>query len=352
LSLIDFQPSHILIIRLSAIGDIIMSSALIPTLADAYPQARITWLTQEINAGLLQDNPRLSQVIIWPRQRWRQLRRERRYLQWCREFRGLALELRRQRFDLVLDLQGLLKSAMWAWLSGCKTRIGLGSREGSQWLMTQTLDTRTETPRIGGEYLKLARALGLNPEPFDMDIQPSAEIRQQAQALLAEVGVAGHFAVFCPFTTRPQKHWFEERWADLARRLAAERGLQTVVLGGPADSASAERIAAHAPGVVNLAGRTSLIQCAALIEQAGLLVGVDTGLTHLGIAMRTPTLALFGSTRPYLDTGFARAKVLYEALPCSPCKRHPSCDGRFDCMKSHTAETILAEATTLLETKL
>jgi len=352
LSLIDFLPSNILIIRLSAIGDIIMSSALIPALADAYPQARITWLTEEGNAGLLQDNPRLSQVIIWPRHRWRQLRRERRYLQWLREFRALAVELRRQRFDLVLDLQGLLKSAMWAWLSGGKTRIGLGSREGSQWLMTKTLDTRTETPRIGGEYLKLARALGLNPESFDMDIQPSAQTRQQAQALLAEAGVAGNFAVFCPFTTRPQKHWFEERWAELARRLAAEQGLQTVVLGGPADSASAERIATNAPGLVSLAGRTSLIQCAALIEQASLLVGVDTGLTHLGIAMRTPTLALFGSTRPYLDTGFAHAKVLYEALPCSPCKRHPSCGGRFDCMKSHTAETILAEAITLLETKL
>jgi heptosyltransferase-1 len=102
--------------------------------------------------------------------------------------------------------------------------------------------------------------------------------------------------------------------------------------------------------LVSLAGRTSLVQCAAIIDKAELLVGVDTGLTHLGIAMRTPTLALFGSTRPYLDTGFARAKVLYAALPCSPCKRRPTCDGRFDCMRQHTVDNILAETTTLLET--
>jgi heptosyltransferase-1 len=278
------------------------------------------------------------------------LRREGRWLEWLREFRALARELRLARFDLVLDLQGLLKSGVWAWLSGAKTRIGLGSREGSQWLMTATLDTRTETPRIGGEYLKLARALGLSPARFDMDIQPAAETRRRAAGLLAAAGVTGAFAVLCPFTTRPQKHWFEARWADLARRLAEERGWRVVLLGGPGDRAGAERIAAAAPGLVNLAGRTSLAECAAIIAQAGLLVGVDTGLTHLGTAMGTPTLALFGSTRPYLDPAAARSKVLYEALPCSPCKRHPTCDGQFDCMKQHTVEKILAEAKTILET--
>ena len=350
--LIDRQPHSILVIRLSAIGDIIMASALLPALAEAWPQARLAWLTEEVNADLLRDNPRLDTLIIWPRRRWRQLRQQRRYLQLFGEFRALLKELRQARFDLVLDLQGLLKSGVWAWLSGGKTRIGLGSREGSQWLMTETLDTRTETPRIGGEYLKLARALGLAPARFNMDIQPSAETRRQARALLAQAGVDGAFAVLAPFTTRPQKHWFEERWAALARRLAEERGWHVVILGGPADRPGAERIAADAPGLVDLAGRTSLGQCAAIIAQAALLVGVDTGLTHLGTAMGTPTLALFGSTRPYLDTATARSKVLYEALPCSPCKRHPSCDGQFDCMKRHTVETILAAATTILETDI
>lgn len=348
MSLIDFSPRRILIIRLSAIGDIIMASALIRALADAYPEARLVWLAEDGNADLLQHHPRLDTLLIWPRRRWRQLRREGHYGQWLKELWALVAELRRHRFDLVLDLQGLLKSAVWAWLSGGKTRIGLGSREGSQWLMTQTLDTRTETPRIGGEYLKLARALGLAPARFDMDIQPDAETRRQADGLLAGHGLDGDFALLCPFTTRPQKHWFEERWAELARQLQA-RGVRVVLLGGPGDAEGAGRIAAAAPGLVNLAGQTRLIQCAALIARAKLLVGVDTGLTHLGIAMGAPTLALFGSTRPYLDTATPRAKVLYHALPCSPCKRHPSCAGRFDCMRQHTVENILAEANLLLE---
>ena len=348
--LIDFRPKNILIIRLSAIGDIIMASALIPALSEAYPEARLTWLTEEVNVDLLQGNPRLDKIVVWPRQRWRKLRREGHYLLLFREVRAFVRELRQPGYDLVLDMQGLLKSAVWAYLSGCKTRIGLGSREGSQWLMTQTLDTRTETPRIGGEYLKLANALGAAPKHFDMDIKPAEGTRQEAGELLAGSGINGDFVVLCPFTTRPQKHWFEERWAELARRFADGRGLQVIMLGGPGDKESADRIAANAPELVNLTGRTNLIQCASIIGRAALVVGVDTGLTHLGTAMKTPTLALFGSTRPYLDTGFDRAKVLYEALPCSPCKRHPTCEGRFDCMKLHTVEKILAETTKLLET--
>ena len=345
MSLPGFSPQNILIIRLSAIGDIIMASSLIPALAETYPEARLTWLTDEINADLLRGNPRLDKVIVWPRQTWRKLRKEGRYLLLFREFRSLMKQLREPRFDLVLDIQGLLKSAVWALLAGGKVRIGLGSREGSQYLMTKTLDTKTETPHIGGEYLKLAWALGAARKYFPMDIRPTAETYSQADDLLAGAGIAGGFVVLCPFTTRPQKHWFEDRWAELAKRLKQERGLQAVILGGPDDRQAAGRIAAKAPGLVNLAGLTELIQCAAIIDRAVLLVGVDTGLTHLGTAMKTPTLALFGSTRPYLETGYERSKVLYAALPCSPCKRHPTCDGRFDCMGLHSVEKILAETT-------
>lgn len=347
MKLIDFTPQRILLVRLSAIGDVVMASALIPALREAWPQARLVWLTEEANAGLLQDNPRLQRVIVWPRRRWRQLRKERRYLQWLRELSVLVGDLRRERFDLVLDLQGLLKSGIWARLCGSGARIGLGSREGSQWLMTRTLDTRTETPRIGGEYLKLARALGLQPRHFDMDIAVSAQAREQARELLEAAGAGGAYTVVCPFTTRPQKHWFTERWAELAQALASESGGPVVMLGAAADRVGAEAIAKRAAGIVDLSGRTSLGQCAAIIERAGLLIGVDTGLTHLGIAMKTPTLALFGSTRPYLDTDFELAKVLYEPMPCSPCKRRPICGGEFQCMQAHTVAKVLAEAALL-----
>ncbi|MDD5035080.1 MAG: glycosyltransferase family 9 protein [Methylococcaceae bacterium] len=339
------SPHNILIIRLSAIGDVILASPLIPVLRAAYPRARLVWLTEEGNEELLQSNPRLDRVMVWPRRRWGALWREGRYRQWVNEFRALAGELRGERFDWVLDTQGLLKSGAWAWLSGGKHRVGLGSREGSRWLMHRVVDRHSENDRIGIEYFNLALSLGLEPARFDMDIVPSGQDLQAAEKLLA--GVARPFAVICPFTTRPQKHWFDERWAELARRLMTERGLAVVMLGGPTDLVRAEAIAALAPGILVLVGRTRLGQCAAIIEQAELLIGVDTGLTHLGIAMKTPTLALFGSTKPYLNTGTPNAKVLYEAMACSPCQRNPTCAGEFTCMRRHTPESVLAAVDTL-----
>ena len=102
--------------------------------------------------------------------------------------------------------------------------------------------------------------------------------------------------------------------------------------------------------VINLVGQTTLTECAALIDGARALVGVDTGLTHLGLAMNTPTLALFGSTSPYLDTTRTGSRVLYEPRACSPCHRRPTCAGRFDCMRVHTAESVLDALANLLGT--
>ncbi|MBS1213293.1 MAG: putative lipopolysaccharide heptosyltransferase [Proteobacteria bacterium] len=336
-------PESILIVRLSAIGDVIMASALIPALREAYPNARLAWLTDEVNAGLLRHNPRLDRLFLWPRGRWRRLRREGRYREWLGEAGELVRDLRAERFDWVLDLQGLLKSGIWSRLAGGKLRIGLGSREGSQLLMHRVVDRRSDSPRIGKEYLKLACALGANPSAFAMDIVLSQSEESDADALRESAGVSGPYAVICPFTTRPQKHWFNERWAGLASRLARDLGMQVVMLGGPGDAQAAREIADQSPGLVSLVGRTGLGQCAALIRDAGLLIGVDTGLTHLGIAMATPTVALFGSTRPYLDTAFAHGRVLYHPIECSPCHRKPTCGGEFTCMRLHTIESVMAE---------
>jgi heptosyltransferase-1 len=107
------------------------------------------------------------------------------------------------------------------------------------------------------------------------------------------------------------------------------------MLGGPVDRGAAGRIrASGGPRLIDLAGETSLLQAAALIDRSALLVGVDTGLSHLGIAYGRPSLLLFGSTCPYLDTSRANARVLYHPLPCSPCRRTPTCNGEFTCMQS------------------
>lgn len=341
-------PQSVLIIRLSAIGDVIMATGLIPALHQLNPNLHLSWLTEDSQQALIADHPQVKQVFVLPRRRWQGYWRTRQYRQLWREMRDLMVALRAQNFDLILDLQGLLRSGIWAFLAGGGWRIGLGSREGSGLLMHEVLDRHTEDPRLGSEYRKLAATFGLADSAFALAIALSDNTRARAQAILRQAGVQGPFMVICPFTTRPQKHWIESRWTALAQGLYAIYGCPVLVLGGPADTAAAVRLTTAA-GMVNLAGQTTLIECAALIAEARLLIGVDTGLTHLGTAMKIPTLALFGSTRPYLDTACANGKVLYAALPCSPCRRRPTCDGRFDCMAAHQVEAILAEVSTLLE---
>jgi heptosyltransferase-1 len=372
--------SHILIVRLSALGDVTMASGLIPALRHLWPQAHIAWLVEPAAAPLLAHNPRLDEVIVWPRGEWQKLWRERRFVELWRRYQALRATLRARRFDLVLDAQGLLKSGLWSWLSAAPRRLSLIGREGSHRLATERVVPPPDAGarRIGAEYRHLAKHLGAPAEAFRLDLAVSDEARRRVREQLAgaelrvaarehsalaalqkaaapEPGTAdaqgpsspARYAVLCPFTTRPQKHWFEDRWQALARRFL-ESGLRPVLLGGPGDREAAERIAAGVPGLVDLTGLLPLDESVAAIADAAVLIGVDTGLTHMAVALGVPSVALFGSTRPYLDTGTPRNVVLYENLSCAPCRRHPTCGGRFDCMRAFEAERVFDEALRVL----
>jgi heptosyltransferase-1 len=339
------QVANILIVRLSAIGDIIFASPLIHALRQGYPEARICWLAQPECKSLLERHPELDEVIVWPRGEWHRLWRARQLRKLWRELSHFRRILHDHRFDLALDVQGLMKSGFLAWLSGASRRIGLGSREGSRWLMSEVFEKGGDPRGIGSEYHQFARDLGLPVAVFEMQIGLEDADRAKAADLVVEHGLETGYVVICPFTTRPQKHWFEASWRDLIDAVSRKWRLPVVMLGGPGDlKASAEIDCGTTARVLNLVGETSLRQAAAIIAGAGLVVGVDTGLTHMGIAMGRPTLCLFGSTRPYLDTGTENARVIYHALECSPCRRKPTCDGLFDCMRGITAEEVVAEA--------
>ncbi len=339
---------RILIVRLSAIGDVVMASGLIPALRALHPDAHLAWLVEPAAAPLLAHNPRLDELIIWPRAEWQALWRARHYLALWRRFTEFRRLLRASRFDLVLDTQGLLKSAVWSWLSAAPRRICLIGREGSHRLATErVVPPKDDSPRpMGAEYRCLAGHLGAPEGSFQPDLAVGEAPRARARERLAREGIAApgaRYAVLCPFTTRPQKHWFEDRWQALALR-CAEAGWVPVLLGGPADREAANRIAGGIKGLVNLAGALKLDETVAVIEGATLLVGVDTGLTHMGTALGVPTVALFGSTKPYDEPLAPRSVVLYEKLACSPCHRHPTCHGRFDCMRALEVDRVFEVA--------
>lgn len=333
---------NILIVRLSAIGDVVMASPLPAAIKRVNPDTKITWLCQAECKDLLKDHPNVDQVIVWPRKEWQKLWNERKYLQLGKQVRQFRKILRNESFDLALDLQGLLKSGYLTWLSGATKRVGLGSSEGSQLFMHQVLTREGgDQDLIGSEYRYLADELEFDTQSFDMQLGISKQSEESSNALLGAIRDKPYL-VICPFTTRPQKHWFDDYWRSTATSLKANFELPVILLGGPGDSESAQKLC-QGTNIVNLAGKTNLQEAAAIIGHSAGLIGVDTGLTHMGHAMKVPTLALFGSTRPYLQTGLPTSKVIYLNLHCAPCRRNPSCDGRFDCLREITPERVLQE---------
>lgn len=329
------RDARILVVRLSAIGDIVFASPLIASLRRACPGAYIAWLAQPECIELLDRHPDLDEAIPCPVGHWRRLWRERRFAELKRCVQTMGETLRARDFDVALDLQGLMKSGLLTRLSGARTRVGLGSKEGSRWLMTRNVPRGGHAGQIGSEYRYLAEMLGLPTDRFEMAVHYDETAAAFADEVLVQERLRSGYAALCPFTTRPQKHWIDDRWCELAKRLKYELGLAPVLLGGPAEREAAEKLCNETDGSwVNLVGRTSLTEAAALIDRAMLLVGVDTGLSHMGIAAGTPSVLLFGSTCPYLETGRENARVLYHPRPCSPCKRRPTCRGAFDCMQS------------------
>jgi len=342
--------SKILIIRTSAIGDVVMASPLAAALRNTYPEAHIAWLVEPGIHELLLGDPCLDELILWPKREWRQLLKARRFVELVRRIRAFRAMLRARQFDMVLDLQGLLKSGLLAWLTGAPRRVGLGSKEGSQWLMTERYLRGGDHQRISSEYLFLAQKLGLQCDGFLPRMVVAADAEDRALKLLADLQLQpGTYAVFAPFTTRPQKHWFEESWRDLAALLVEQTGLTPLLLGGPDDRAAAAQIVGEDRRCVSLVGSTHLPEAAALIKHAALLVGVDTGLTHMGIALNRPTVAIFGSTCPYLATCRTNAQVLWLGKACSPCRRNPTCDGAYPCLREILPELVLETALKVLE---
>jgi heptosyltransferase-1 len=337
----NLENPSILIVRLSAIGDITFATPLIHAIRQRYPGARISWLVQGEAKGLLECHPELDQVIVWPRQEWERYWKQRRWPDLRRAVGQFRDELRRARFDVALDVQGLMKSGVLTWLSGAKRRIGLGSREGSQWLMNRVIAKGGEPSQIASEYRYFAQQLELPVNDFAMHIGLSEADRSVADDWIVTKGLEHGYVVICPFTTRPQKHWFNRSWTDLLSAIEAHWGLPVVMLGGPGDKSAVTAIDQGRDRFINMVGETSLRQAAAMIKQAKLVIGVDTGLTHMGIAMNRPTLCLFGSTRPYLETLHENAEVIYHPRRCSPCKRKPTCKGSFDCMRDITVTEVM-----------
>lgn len=344
------MAKRILIVRLSALGDVVMSSGLIPALRARFPDAQLSWLVDAPAAPLLQGHPQLHQLLVLPRAALKQAWRNKQYRQCWQIVRDFIRQLRAEQFDLAIDAQGLLKSALWPWLAKIPRRIGFFSKERSHWLATEVLVKVANDPDFSSEYRQIAEYLAAPAGSFQLTSADSPNAEQAMQARWQQLQATSPELVLpplviCPFTTRPQKHWHNASWQQFIDSwLSAHPKQAIIMLGGPGDRAAAKQLSAGVSStrLLDWVGQTSIAEARAVLKLAQAVVGVDTGLSHLALSLAKPTVLIFGSTRPYSNLLGYPGTVLYAGLSCAPCKRKPSCDGRFDCMTAIAPEQVSA----------
>jgi len=336
------RPARVLAVRLGAIGDVVNALALASALKDASPDSYLGWVVHPLAEPLVRGHPCVDRVHVLERGSG------------ARGFLALVGELRRERYEVALDLQRLAKSALLARLSGAPRVLGHDRARTKElaWLWTN----ERLAPGEGGahmltQYLAFARRLGARAEAprhaFPAD--PAAEAR--ATALVAELG--GAPVLVNLGASKPANRWAPERFGALAAELARD-GWPVCFTGGPDDRPAAERARGAAGAAVrDLVGATSLRELVALTARARLFVGCDTGPMHLAAAHGVPVVALFGPADPARTGPFGAGHVvLRETPPCAPCGQKTCPLPRHACMQDLALERVLAAARARLATTI
>lgn len=348
----------ILVVKLSAIGDVIHTLPAVVALRRAYPGARIDWAVETAASGLLAGHPAVDRVLVSHRKRWmRELRRSGSRNRAIREIRDFFAAFRRERYDLVIDFQQLLKSA--ALVLAARGRVKAGFGPGMQHMERSYLALNRRIPAVSMEihaldrYRMLVEALGVPAGPVDyrLPIDPAEE--RAVAALLTRAGVRGNGPLIAlnPAATWETKHWTDAGFAVVADRLVREFGAELVFTGGPGDGPAVARVRERmAERSVDASGKTGLRELAALLRRARLLVTTDTGPMHLAAAVGTPVVAVFGPTAPWRTGPYGEGHaVVRKGLECSPCFKRVCPLGHRGCMEWLGAGEVVEAARTMLD---
>jgi lipopolysaccharide heptosyltransferase I len=342
--MVENNVEKILIVRLSAIGDVIHSLPTAYALRQKYPNAQIDWLVEEQSYPLIKINPYLDNVIILPRKRWKKLMKKD-FIKGVKSFFSFFKNLRAENYDVALDLQGLFKSAISSFFVNPDLRMGpADGRELSTLFYQAKIDTpKNEVHRIK-KYLHFAGALDVEMNVINYGLKLTPVIKSRVSRLFEENKITSDkkIIIINPFTNWESKNWFLERYFNLANELI-KSGYYIIFTGSRDDKEAIDSfVALNEERFSNLAGKTDLQELAELYNRADLYIGGDTGPTHLAAAVGIPVVALMGPTNPETNGPYGERHTVIQdnSLECIRCwDRH--CSRKMQCMKSISVEQVL-----------
>ncbi len=332
------KGKRILLIKLRYLGDVVLSTPLLPLLRKQYPDAKITFLVNPGTSAVLQDNPYLDEVWVLPQKSWwTQLR----FIQ----------RLRKAKFDTVIDLTDGDRSAFLSRLSGAVTRLGYNrERRWRGRLYSQVLPSAYGSMHMVEYHQQALEALGITESVGKPEIYLKSVITEPKEEEFGEVFSQGQPLVLLHPTARYTfKAWPIERFAALADWLS-EQGMNVGIIGSPKEIQIGQQIGnltKHKP--ISLMGSTKLSQLIGLMKRSDLIIGNDGGPMHIAAAVGCPVLGLFGPSDPSVwgPRGLS-VQVIYKGLDCEECF-YPGCSrGEDSCMRQISVKEVCQAAKTML----
>jgi lipopolysaccharide heptosyltransferase I len=312
---------NILIIKPSAVGDIICALPVLPALKKRYPNARITWLVASHLAPLLQGHPLIDEVIPFERKRFGYLGLS---FTVAKHFFKFLRRLRNPNFDLVLDLQGLFRSGFFAYATGCHVRIGPAEKRELGWIFyNYKTSSMPRDTHIVDRITSIGDLLGLDFSSPEFPVYISDAARSRVAEMLRENHLApGQFIELAPGGTWNSKRWPADRFAELAIRIRNELKLPVAIIGGRGETKLAAEMLklTGSDGMVDFTGKTSLPELLALVDAGKALVCNDSGPMHIAVALGKPLTAIIGPTNANRTGPYRRSDSIVKTdEPCSPC---------------------------------
>ncbi|MBM4136474.1 MAG: lipopolysaccharide heptosyltransferase II [Nitrospira sp.] len=327
-------PKKILIIKPSSLGDVVHSLPFLNAIRTCFPKAEIHWVIAKGLEGLLEGHPMINKLWIINKDTWKKMKHVNITIN---EIRMLFKALKKEKFDLVVDLQGLLRSGILTAATGAPVKVGFKeAREGSRFFYTYKVEGERDIHAVD-RYLKIARFLGCDISdvcfPFPLYKPTSSFIFHPSSF---HFSLSKDYAVIIPGARWKTKIWPYEHFGELLSMLP----LDTVIVGSKGDKDIADKIVTFSKGkAISLAGKTDLKDLIEVIRDARFVVSNDSGPMHIAAALHIPVFAIFGPTDPLRTGPYGEGHtIIKEKISCAPCFKRTCSD--IKCMRAVSVEKV------------
>ncbi|MEW6377863.1 MAG: glycosyltransferase family 9 protein [Thermodesulfobacteriota bacterium] len=347
----------ILILRLSAVGDVIRTLPAVKALKEYYPFSTISWIVEEPSRALLESQPEIDEVILFPRKRWADgMKSAGRMWKTAGEMWRFISDLRKRRFDVVIDFHGILKSGLLSFLSGSPRRIGFdrrSSKEGNFLFSNIKVLLPEERMSRFQRNFTLLKGMGLEVKSFNHRLHIPEKDREYVESFFKSLPNQPKraFVAIHPGTSPKTiyKRWMSQSYAQLADRLIRELKAAVIFTWGPGELNWVEGIQKEMEEKSILSPRTeSLTQLGEVFRRCDLYIGGDTGPMHIASLTGVPVVVIYGPTDPVVNEPFGIHKKVRKEVGCNPC-RNRSCK-ELTCLKEIKVDDVFKAGKEILST--